>query len=418
MKNLKIDLNLDKSKKYLIAVSGGPDSMALLDLCFLDGLNFEVIHINYKLRKSADRDQNYLTSYCKKNKIKLKTIINKDKVVGNLQNWARNFRYKAFSNYYKKGSFDALLVAHHQDDLIETYLLKKARKAIYQSVAITRLSIINNMSVIRPLLNHSKKELIDYCIKNKVKFGLDETNKNLKYARNKVRFEVVEEMTQKQREKILKKIENDELKNKIRSSKLELIYKKVVNEDKVNLVLFNQLKQLEKIKILYKFLITKTNIDPKKLSARRLVDYIRQLNTQKPNLIVKLDSSFQLVKSYKFLEVKKIDNNYFEVVIKSFKPKKYKNFQIKNSGSTLQGVGIKKSDLPLTVRSYQNNDNLKIKNGHKKINRLFIDKKVPLVDRQKVPILVNATGEILLVSNYYVNPDRKGLQKNLFVVQY
>ncbi|MBP5279662.1 MAG: tRNA(Ile)-lysidine synthetase, partial [Erysipelotrichaceae bacterium] len=82
---------LNKDLRYLIAVSGGPDSMALLDMCLKQDVYLEVAHMNYHHRDTADRDEKIVRNYCRKNKIKFhKADYNDDQRKGNFQNNARN----------------------------------------------------------------------------------------------------------------------------------------------------------------------------------------------------------------------------------------------------------------------------------------------------------------------------------------
>ena len=68
---MSISLNLEKEKKYLVAVSGGSDSMMLLSLCVKQGYDIVVAHVNYKLRKSADREEQRVSDFCKKHQLSL-----------------------------------------------------------------------------------------------------------------------------------------------------------------------------------------------------------------------------------------------------------------------------------------------------------------------------------------------------------
>ena len=119
-------LNLDKNKKYLLACSCGPDSMALFSMLLNEGYSFSVAHVNYHFRKESDQEEAILRDFCLKNNIAIYVYDNKEKVNKNLEARAREIRYNFFNNIYHDNNFDTLLVAHHQDDLIETYLMQKS----------------------------------------------------------------------------------------------------------------------------------------------------------------------------------------------------------------------------------------------------------------------------------------------------
>ena len=124
----QIRLNLDKSKKYVIACSFGPDSMALLDAAIKEKLNIVVAHVNYRKRDASQFEQDSLMTYCEDRNIKICVLDLKGvKSKGNFQEWAREKRYEFFKEALQKEDADAVLVAHQEDDLIETYLMQKKR---------------------------------------------------------------------------------------------------------------------------------------------------------------------------------------------------------------------------------------------------------------------------------------------------
>ena len=122
-------ISLDRNKKYLLACSFGPDSMALFDVLIKGNYQFSVAMVNYHLRPESNDEMNGLISHCVKFGISyyikdLKEGITK----GNVEAECRKIRYEYFAEVCNKAHFDAVLVAHNEDDLIETYLLQKKRK--------------------------------------------------------------------------------------------------------------------------------------------------------------------------------------------------------------------------------------------------------------------------------------------------
>jgi tRNA(Ile)-lysidine synthase len=418
MKQLNFKPILNKNKKYLVAVSGGPDSMALISALVESKFDIVVVHVNYQMRKSANDDQALVTNYCKRNKIRLYSKVRKETVVGNFQSWAREYRYNFFKDIYIKEKCDVLLTAHHQDDKIETYVMKQLRPAIYDSPSLQDQVVIKEMKVIRPLLNHTKEELINYCKNKLVSFNHDETNFDTKYYRNKIRKTIVKDLTLKTREKYLKEIAIAESEHKKITAKFNKDYASITKDKSINISAFQKLNLNTKIKSLYKFIISDSSIKPNSLSFSRLESICKQIDSAKPNLVIKVGDSSYLIKSYNSLTlVNNLQIKHFKYVLDKIVFKKYKEFKLVKEGHALQGVHIDKSDLPLTIRSYQTGDKVVIKNGHKQIARLFIDAKVDKHLRSSIPVVVNVKGEILLVSNYYVNPERKRLQNSVFVIK-
>jgi tRNA(Ile)-lysidine synthase len=418
MKQLNFKPSLNKNKKYLVAVSGGPDSMALISALVESKFDLVVAHVNYQMRKSANDDQVLVTEYCKKNKVRLYSKVRKETVVGNFQSWAREYRYNFFKDIYIKEKCDALLTAHHQDDKIETYIMKQLRPAFYDSPSLQEQVMIKDMKVIRPLLNHTKEDLINYCNTKAVSFNHDETNFESKYYRNKIRNTIIKDLSLKTREKYLKDIAIAESKHEKISAKFNKEYDFIAVDNSINISAFKKLNLNSKIKSLYKFIVAGSNIKPNSLSFSRLESISKQIDSVKPNLVIKVGDSSYLIKSYNSLKlVNSLQETKFKYVLEKVVFKKYKEFKLVKEGHTLQGVHIAKTDLPLTIRSYQSGDKVVIKNGHKQVSRLFIDAKVDKNLRSSIPVVVNAKGEILLVSNYYVNPERKRLQNTLFVIK-
>ena len=112
--------NYDLSKKYIVACSGGPDSMALLDMLRNHNFNIVVAMVNYKTRLESDDEENLVRSYCDKYNIKCVVSIFDEKQKGNFEDIARKYRYNFFANLYQSENASGLFVAHHKDDVIET----------------------------------------------------------------------------------------------------------------------------------------------------------------------------------------------------------------------------------------------------------------------------------------------------------
>jgi tRNA(Ile)-lysidine synthetase-like protein len=278
--------------------------------------------------------------------------------------------------------------------------------------------MIKNMLVIRPLLNYRKSELIDYCNNNNIRFNNDESNLDPKYQRNKIRNTIINNMSLNTREKYLKEIALAQLRHDTKQLKFISEYNKIIKNSLIDVSLYSHLSNENKIKSLYKFIAANSSVKPNLLSSKRLNNISNQILSIKPNLKIKINDSFFLVKSYNSLSISSnTRESEYKYVIKQLSFKKFNEFKISKTGLRLEGVFIDKSDLPLTIRSYRPEDKVVIKDGHKQVSRLFIDSKVAKNIRSSIPVVVNIKGEILLVSNYYVNPERKRLQSNVFVVK-
>jgi tRNA(Ile)-lysidine synthase len=178
--------------KYIAGVSGGPDSMALLDL-YKNEIAV-VCHVNYNKRQSAKRDFSIVKNYCKSNKIRFECLSVTKKICDKYQNFSKNFqniarriRYDFFKTIGKKNKINKVLIAHNLNDFVETAYMQSQRKSDSLYLGIKKENFINDLYIFRPLLSKYKSELTKYCDEHNIKYGLDETNELDIYERNRVR---------------------------------------------------------------------------------------------------------------------------------------------------------------------------------------------------------------------------------------
>lgn len=181
-------------KKVLVACSGGPDSMTLLDILRTSkGQSIIVGHVNHQLRETAQRDEEIVKKYCKKHGITLEILtvdIKKEakKTKTTVEECARNVRKKWFEEMRIKHHADIIATAHHSDDQAETVLYR-----ITKWTGITGLVGIEWETgyYSRPLIWLTKSEILNYAKKNKIPYWHDETNDDTSIPRNMLRHEVL-----------------------------------------------------------------------------------------------------------------------------------------------------------------------------------------------------------------------------------
>lgn len=177
-----------QKKTFLLAVSGGVDSMVLANLFQVSGFEFQVAHVNYHFRgEDSNLDQKLVENYCEKYQIKfhLKDISEEEKLgMKSLQNWAREIRYQFFFNILEQENLDFIITAHHLDDELETFFINLSRGS-----GIKGLSGIpkNENRILRPLLHFSKTEIYNFAQENNLDFREDLSNQKNDYLRNKIR---------------------------------------------------------------------------------------------------------------------------------------------------------------------------------------------------------------------------------------
>lgn len=375
----------------LVAVSGGSDSMALLDMLFKKGKKLIVCHINYGFRDSALRDELIVRNYCEKNGIKLEVLknIKYKKEDGNFENWARVVRYNFFKEMYRKYNCDYLYVGHNLDDLLETYFIQKKRNSKCDFFGIKEESYIYEMKVKRILLGYSKDELSEYCVKNNIVFGVDETNFDETYLRNNIRHNVIRKMSKEEKLEVVKEIEKiNVFKEKEYLDTHNLLDSVKKGNNIIDLKLFEKIEEIHKVSVIYYFVIE--NVKERiSISNTRIKDILSKINSSKPNIELGKFSEFVLYKEYDNLVIKK-EEREFSYIINDLNSN-IGEFELCDNGRKLEKVIVSKEMFPLVIESYRGDNKI--------VNRLFIDKKIPISQRKRWPIVKDKLGRVLLVLN-------------------
>lgn len=185
-------LGAGRTDRYLVAVSGGVDSMALLDMVHRAGLDAVAVHVNYHLRGAdSDADAALVQSYCDTRKIPCRVHdieLNRHRRGSGIQTRARQERYAWFEELRTAEDLDFILTAHHADDRLETFFINMLRGG---GVRGLKSIPARRDHILRPLLDFSKAELIEYARHNEVVWREDETNRDDDYLRNRIRHHVI-----------------------------------------------------------------------------------------------------------------------------------------------------------------------------------------------------------------------------------
>ena len=239
-----------ENKKWLIGASGGPDSMALVKICLDKKINFAIAHVNYHHRKEAEEEEEYITSFAKKHHIPIYVLNGQFTYSGNFEAEARRYRYNFFKEIIEKDNYDGVLVAHHKDDLLETYLMQKEKHLIPETYGLAEEIDYEGIRVCRPLLSYTKKDLENICKDAGIKYYIDCTNNDITLARNYIRHEILAKMSEEEKEDLLKEIQD---KNKHMDMIREKVEKLIVY-DKVSLQEYRLLNDEERITLVHLFL--------------------------------------------------------------------------------------------------------------------------------------------------------------------
>ena len=192
---------IESGDRIVIGVSGGPDSMCLLNILkdIMEDKNINlsfnicVAHINHKIRKEADEETRYVKEYCEKNNIPIYIkeaevikIAEEEKI--GLEEAGRNVRYNFFEEVLKKTNSNKIAIAHNLNDRAETVLMNLIRGS--GPLGLKGIEAKRN-KYIRPLIQINRKQIEEYCEKEKLDPKFDKSNKDNTYTRNKIRNQLI-----------------------------------------------------------------------------------------------------------------------------------------------------------------------------------------------------------------------------------
>ena len=309
-------LNSIKKKTFLIAVSGGPDSLALAALAkaysYKNKCKIYYVLVDHNLRKNSSSEAKSVKKLLKKNQITLNILKNKKLINKNIQSQAREVRYNLLTNFCKKRKIKNILTAHNLEDQVETFFIRLSRGSGLQGLSsMKQISKINeNINLARPLLEIKKINLIKISKMIFGKYYKDPSNKNTKYLRTRIRnLKKANEKIGINYDQIFRSIKN------LASSRdtLELyfnkIYKEIVikkkNKIQINLKLFNSINKEMKMRVFEHSIkeLTNTYYSPRSKKILNLISQIKKNENIKLTLggcfILRENNQIILKKEYK-----------------------------------------------------------------------------------------------------------------------
>ena len=412
-KALLTDLNLNKTDYLIVGVSSGPDSMALLNYLQTHTKNpLVVAHINHNVRKQSQEEEQYLKKYFQDNNIIFECHKIEKYTQNNFENEARTKRYQFYEQILHKYNSKYLFLAHHGDDLIETILMKIVRGSNLEGYAgIKKVSKQKDYYIIRPFLEYTKDDLLNYNQKHHIKYYLDITNKDTTYTRNRYRKNFLP---------LLKKEDKNVHKKFLKYSETLLEYNNYVNDEvnnllphiyKDNILLLAKITTIHPFllkNIIYKILSTIYNNQNNIITEKHLTNIINLINSPKPNLTITLPKNLIIIKEYNklyFTKTNITNENNYKVIFTNYQ--KIGNHILKTINNTTQNgnnicrLNSKKLSLPLYIRNKKDGDYIEVLglNGKQKVKDIFINEKVPLSKRKNYPLLVDNQDNILWIPN-------------------
>lgn len=331
---------LDKNRKYLVGVSGGVDSMALLDMLVKKAYNVIVVHYNYHFREDSDLDENLVRSYCQNHHLPfyVRQGDKKEYQKGNFEMLAREKRYAFYKEIGDLNGIDTIILGHHLNDHLETIVMQLQRHNTKGYLGIKEQSYVKNMHVVRPLLKLKKQQLIDYCTKNHLEYHEDYTNYDTRYTRNHVRHIDLKKYNEQE---LLEKASKHNQQYKKQQAKLQQIYQEY---DQNHFLYLDKLPTESLDQIIYYML--KKEIYPPLITENLVQEIIKQIHSQKPNIEISLPVNFVFIKKYNNIAVRKkeIDDTYY-VKYESFYKDQQLHYFLTDQGHLHDGVFLSKEDF-------------------------------------------------------------------------
>ncbi|MBE37934.1 MAG: tRNA lysidine(34) synthetase TilS [Flavobacteriales bacterium] len=399
LKQLK-DIKITKKSRILLALSGGVDSMVLMDLLYRHNYKFSVAHCNFCLRgEDSDLDQQFITSWSKSRnitffikKFNTKEYAKKNKI--SIQMAARDLRYNWFNNLYVKYDFNFIATAHHLNDSVETILFHLIRGT---GIAGLHGIKVRDNHIIRPLVQFSKEDLLQYAHENDIEYRVDSSNSDNKYIRNKIRNKIIP---------IMKEINPDLISSMGKTiSKLgavENIYNQSILDKKIKLLIQDN----DEYKIDINALLKQPS--PKQVLYELISDFgFYDIDSvfssfSSPSGREFFNDKFYMVKDRFFLVISKhIANQSFiihedttsiqDLFDVKFRVAVYSQFDILKQSTNTMCLDYSKLEFPLLIRPWKEGDSfipLGMR-GSKKLSDYFIDKKYSLIQKKKTRVLIS-----------------------------
>ena len=399
---MKIQTKLNKKEKYLLACSFGPDSMALFDYLIKENIYFEIAHVNYHILEQADNDEKCIRDYARKFNIKVHVLETEMPLDINEEDWARDVRYDYFGEVAITTGIKNVLVAHNEDDVIETFLLQQERNNIVSYYGLKYKLVRKKYNVIRPLLNYTKDSLLKYCLENDVPYSIDPSNYDTKFKRNFFRHNVVSRLSEAERNEILRDID---LKNH-EIARILLQVDRIAGYEKITIDKKFFLKYDEEMfnYILIKMIQNKGFYVP--ISKGAASEIYKALKSKNANWKYQLKDDLYLFYEYGNLSIHGKQSEYFYVIDEADVPGLF------TINSNAANFDLVKDKFPLIVKKANLFDSFKYDGKTLKVNRQFISWKVPLSIRDIWPGIYDKDLNLLYVPKYQKSvQDNNGLLK-------
>ena len=436
MKTIDHFFTFHPDDKIVVGCSTGPDSMALVDMLLKirDKYHLTIIvaHVNHNIRKESYKEAEFLKEYSQIHHLAYETMVIEEYGDDNFHNEARNIRYQFFDSVVKKYEANYLMTAHHGDDLMETILMRIVRGSNINGYSgFKKVVEMDGYKIVRPLIEFTKQELLDYDISNHVPYYVDKSNEKDTYTRNRYRKYILPFLKDEEKDVHLKFLkfsntlsESAKFIDKVTKNAI----KRCIIDDKILIDKFLEEDEFIQREMLYSFLKDYYQDDLILINDKHIDLLLNLIRSRKANSFINLPNEVVAKKNYnEFFFVKDIDaitsyeiefdryallpNNHSIELVDS----------IDNNSNYMCRLNSKEILLPLIVRTRRMGDKILVKglNGRKKVKDIFIDKKISMDERDTWPIVLDSKGNVVWIPGIKKSKfDKKSTEEYDIILKY
>lgn len=398
--------------KVLVAVSGGVDSVVLLDRVIRTGMEVGIAHVHHGLRPESDEEYRFVQRLAASYEVPFhgKRLTFPD---GGSQASYRTGRYAFFEQVMREFGYTQLMTAHHADDQLETVLIQLQRNVI-EVTGIPERRPFAGGELVRPLLSEPKRELVAYAKRYGLEWREDASNATTDYLRNQLRHQIVPRLLASQPDLVrvvseTARHQRDSWQDRYRQMEVWLegnvqFEMKAFHVESKDLGRLNPIERYTVGRLLSKRYGVEVGTALERLltstQGSAHFDLEGPWNLRKQDGLLSLQSNDSAVLS---------PNKQVVTTLPARVTFGKTLFSLDVEHGT-DGIPLEAVELPFVIRSVETGDVMKLSVGTKKVARIFIDAKIPREKRPFVPLIVDATGRIIAIVGVRVSdfPDKSG----------
>lgn len=402
--------------RILVALSGGADSVSLVHYLARNSQKLDITvgaaHYIHGIRpEDAERELMLVNSLCKNLGIELSVgrgdVPSYAKANGmGLEEAARELRYEFLRQTAREKGFDLIATAHNRGDQAETVIFNLTRGSGLSGIS----GIAKDTSdLIRPLLGTSRADIEEYCRENHLDFAVDPTNADVRYSRNMIRHEVMP---------LLKGLNPQAEEAIVFASEAAALADDYIKMQAAALV-----KEAEMLRkdiqaqhpalhhYMLALLLERAGGSGRSLTRKNSRAIMELIVSDKASGHINVGGGFECAVSYDkvFFEKEWVEEPDGELVLEPGVPVVWNGWEIELMSDEGRAFASELIEMPIIVRSRREGDRIAMPYGHKNIKKLLIDKKIPLKSRDRIPLICDNKG-VLLVGDIASSTDRSALK--------